>query len=297
MVIYNIKQALSSVTAVGRGIFMTITNIFTGINYSVAWNPSYVSAGSDGFKSYFYPKFQSLKSQVVLNADVAMPLTSYEVFALQEELERLRELVTLDELTGLNNRRAFFKHAEGHFSDLRRFELKRDRLDIDLRRDVDQAVLIYIDLYDFSAINNNLGHQAGDEALKIISQVLTKMARSTDFPARIGGDEFAILASNSSLENANILVLRLKTAFDDLSMNWDGQKIKLIATIGMSVVDTELSVKDNLDLADKSMYLEKERQRQEYPKAETIDELLGRDSDNISYAVPQIREQMPLKFS
>lgn len=95
---------------------------------------------------------------------------------------RIRQLAYTDELTGLASRAYFYKHVE----DVIRAAQRRE----------ERFALLYLDLDGFKDINDSLGHDTGDELLKIIAQRLQGILRDTDFIARLSGDEFCILIDN-----------------------------------------------------------------------------------------------------
>ncbi|OAN47929.1 ammonium transporter [Magnetospirillum moscoviense] len=100
----------------------------------------------------------------------------------QEALERLNQLATTDPLTGLPNRRAFFDNV---------------RRDLAAARRNDRAgALMYLDLDGFKAVNDGLGHEAGDQLLRQVAMRLSAVLRESDVLARLGGDEFALLLSD-----------------------------------------------------------------------------------------------------
>jgi diguanylate cyclase (GGDEF)-like protein len=96
--------------------------------------------------------------------------------------QRIRQLAYFDELTGIASRAYFYQHT----SDLIKYALRRS----------EQFSLLYLDLDGFKDINDSLGHDAGDELLKIVAQRLQQVLRDSDFVARLSGDEFCILVNN-----------------------------------------------------------------------------------------------------
>ena len=98
--------------------------------------------------------------------------------------EALRTLSIKDDLTGLYNRRGFFALAEQGLKTAQRMGT--------------EMLLIYGDLDNLKEINDTFGHKEGDQALMDISQILKETFRESDIIARIGGDEFVMLAMNSS---------------------------------------------------------------------------------------------------
>ena len=95
-----------------------------------------------------------------------------------EDHETLERISRTDELSGLLNRRAFIEEVERRLHHLRRMGRG--------------GALMYVDLDNFKLVNDVHGHQAGDEALKALSDILSKGSRAGDLVARLGGDEFAI---------------------------------------------------------------------------------------------------------
>ena len=117
------------------------------------------------------------------------------------EEERLRTLSFLDELTGLYNRRAFLTMAA-------------EQLKL-AKRQNGQLLLLYADLDDMKEINDTRGHAEGDRALVATAGVLRRTFRESDLIARVGGDEFAVLAGLTESDAAPLLERfreRLKTA-------------------------------------------------------------------------------------
>jgi diguanylate cyclase (GGDEF)-like protein len=96
--------------------------------------------------------------------------------------QRIRQLAYFDELTGIASRAYFYQHTE----DLIKGALRRD----------ERFSLLYLDLDGFKDVNDSLGHDAGDELLKLIAARLQQVLRDSDFVARLSGDEFCILVDN-----------------------------------------------------------------------------------------------------
>ena len=104
--------------------------------------------------------------------------------ALQKQAEALREASVTDELTGLLNRRGFMLLADQ--------QLKL------ATRERRRSILLFIDLNGMKTINDNLGHDVGDKALKDTAALLKRVFRSTDVIGRLGGDEFVVFASDDT---------------------------------------------------------------------------------------------------
>jgi diguanylate cyclase (GGDEF)-like protein len=98
---------------------------------------------------------------------------------VREKLQIEEMLAYTDPLTGLSNRRFFHEQLEREFERLRRYPAP--------------ITIAYFDLDNFKYVNDTKGHNVGDELLVDVTQTLTRHIRASDFAARIGGDEFAIL--------------------------------------------------------------------------------------------------------
>jgi diguanylate cyclase (GGDEF)-like protein len=113
----------------------------------------------------------------------------------------LQELAVRDPLTGLYNRRYFDETLAAEVKRAHRY----DR----------QLALIFMDLDDFKAINEELGHLGGDAVLVGIAERLRSVIRAADIAARVGGDEFAVILPESSTDDAQRLFRRLQTAIEN----------------------------------------------------------------------------------
>ena len=116
-------------------------------------------------------------------------------FVVGHQADRLAELSHTDALTGLANRRALNLRLE---REVRRSE-----------RYITPASLLLIDVDGLKAINDTEGHDAGDRVIRRVADAITDCLRDSDFGARWGGDEFAIVAPNTTAEAALHLAERL----------------------------------------------------------------------------------------
>lgn len=129
---------------------------------------------------------------------------------LVEARERQRRMALADPLTGLVNRRGFD-------AALRAATVSLGAVDVG-RRSADEGpgfALVLIDLDDFKDVNDTHGHLAGDQLLRSVAAHASAVVRPTDTLARIGGDEFAVVAPGAGVDGAQRLVLALEDAVAD----------------------------------------------------------------------------------
>jgi diguanylate cyclase (GGDEF)-like protein/PAS domain S-box-containing protein len=159
--------------------------------------------------------------------------------------ERLRELATQDELTGLYNRR--------HFVELAEAEVAR------ARRTGTALSLAMLDIDHFKAVNDVFGHPVGDLALKELARAMRETLRTSDVPARIGGEEFVVLLTDTGLEGAVAVTERLRERVGRAEVPAGAERV---ARFTVSGGVAELGVGERLDgllaRADEALYRAKE---------------------------------------
>lgn len=168
----------------------------------------------------------------------------------QRLLTELRNLSIIDELTALYNRRGFLALAQ---QQLKMAERKRISM-----------VLIYADMDNMKQINDRHGHQEGDRALVEMASTLKKTFRESDIIARIGGDEFVVLAIEVQEMNAEVLTQRLqKTLMDRNQRQETGYELSV--SIGMASYDPNYpcSIIELMARADQLMYERKRIKEQQ----------------------------------
>ncbi len=175
---------------------------------------------------------------------VAVTVVSKDVNDLKRMEEKLRALSLTDELTGLYNRRGFFVMAE--------------QLLKLADRSGDPVFLLYCDLDNLKEINDELGHQDGDQAIRDTAQVLKETFRETDIAARIGGDEFVIVPIAGSKEDAENVIARVKEQVATRNAKHT-RPYSLSMSMGLSWYEPGdgCSMEDLLKSAEKRMYDEK----------------------------------------
>jgi diguanylate cyclase (GGDEF)-like protein len=173
------------------------------------------------------------------------------IFQIQDITERkrveaaLQNLSLVDELSGLYNRRGFLAVTEQHLAAIRRHQ--------------QLPVVLYADLDGLKKINDSFGHAEGDRALKQTAELLKDTFRTSDIIARVGGDEFVILAAIGQEESSDSLTDRLQERFD-LHNAKLGRKYRLSISVGVVHFDPDETTIDEVTArADRSMYENKRR--------------------------------------
>ncbi len=176
---------------------------------------------------------------------------------------RVLELSRTDPLTGLLNRRAFMEEVARRF---RRVQGGDQR-----------ASLIYVDLDNFKATNDYLGHARGDEALQVVREVLRERSRPSDLVARLGGDEFALWLDGVDDTVVHEVTSRLVAAAEVLAPYSGTVDKPLTLSVGAAVLHPENgeSLTQLLDRADGAMYVAKRGGKGRYAIAPAPDEEAG----------------------
>jgi len=120
------------------------------------------------------------------------------------------------------------------------------------------VALLYIDLNDFKVVNDERGHDVGDEVLRQVAQRLRTTVRASETPARLGGDEFAVVCEDlGSVAAAHLVAMRIRAAIA-VPVPLQGRTATITASVGVAVtVAGKASVADLFRTADREMYLEK----------------------------------------
>jgi len=201
------------------------------------------------------------RGKVVTWTDDGKPLmvsgTHQDITKRKQAEEKIHHLATHDGLTGLPSLR-----------------LARDRLSTALsrsRRHKDLTAVMFIDLDGFKAVNDSLGHDAGDSVLKQVSHRLLSCVRATDTVARVGGDEFLLIATelHSSEDAAMIAEKTVHTVSRPLIL--DGRQAVVGASIGIALFpDHGEDIEQLIRQADAAMYRTKNTGKNGFSFARTV---------------------------
>ena len=156
------------------------------------------------------------------------------------EYSRLKSLSMRDHLTGLYNRRVF-----------------EAMLEVEARkRSTKPFSLLLVDLDNFKTINDSHGHGTGDEVLVYVADMLRLSFRKSDVPARYGGDEFAVLLPETSLESAQRIAERFRGSVAGRTSTFGERNIVPTVSVGIAVVcnRANLQVSHMVEEADRALY-------------------------------------------
>ena len=179
----------------------------------------------------------------------ALVRTGSHLSQLQEEL---RQLATVDELTGLANRRGFFALGEHEL-----LVAARTRAAV---------ALLFVDVDGLKRVNDQLGHAVGDVLLKEAAEVIRETIRASDLAGHLGGDEFCVLLMGDPELDPNRALERMRTT-TALHNQRPGRDFLLSLSIGLSSIPPGRSVtlEELIDAADEGMYEDKRAKRDAQP--------------------------------
>ncbi len=166
-----------------------------------------------------------------------------EVAALTARAEAAEAAAEHDVLTPVLNRRGFTAAMTRTMAYCTRYKVP--------------AVLLYLDLDGFKAVNDTLGHAAGDAALVKVAELLVENVRATDAVGRLGGDEFAVLLLNADMDAGREKAAGLKAALEGAGFEWEGTPAVLGGSFGVRAFAGQVDVETWLAEADAAMWVRK----------------------------------------
>lgn len=172
-----------------------------------------------------------------------------EIAERQLHSARWRNLALVDPLTGLYNRRFMERTLKA--------EIGRA-----LRKHYDLTVVVF-DLNKFKAINDRLGHPAGDLVLKAFAEHLSTVIREADTAARLGGDEFMLILPECNVSQVPAMLRRI----EPISVDLNGEKVPIKFAVGWAEYLPGKEAEELIAEADRALYEDKENRRNPLPAA------------------------------
>jgi diguanylate cyclase (GGDEF)-like protein len=179
--------------------------------------------------------FPAIRHQV-RKEDTLQTLTE----SLSARSETLEHEALTDGLTGMHNRRYFDDAMNEYLEQFRR---------------IDKPIgLMILDLDHFKKVNDTYGHDVGDEVLRQIARCLQEFTRYHDVVARLGGEEFAVVAPNMNRESLFKLADRIRNAISSLNIKAGNVHLRVTMSIGLAIWDHRESAEDLYKRADMQLY-------------------------------------------
>lgn len=264
-----------------NGIIITVNDAFcriTGYSHAevIGKNPRFLQSGKHS-KEFFEGMWRSLVEQGAWQGEIFNRRKDGEVYpewltinsvcddlgrivnyvgifsditAIKSSQRKIEFLATHDELTGIPNRSLLMDRLKHSVAQAKRQNTK--------------LAVLFIDLDNFKVINDSLGHDVGDQLLKLATERLQSCVRDSDTLARLGGDEFVVVLTDIGLAKVNAVAGRI-VDFLAASFPIGGKQLFVSASIGISIFPDDGD--DSMTLlkhADTAMYRAKERGRNQH---------------------------------
>lgn len=192
----------------------------------------------------------SLTGQITHISIIVYDVTDIAVNKLQLKAanEQLEELSQTDGLTQLHNRRHWQLCMEKEFERHSRYG--------------DTSTLVMIDIDHFKQVNDKYGHPAGDKVIQHIAYILKQSLRETDCAGRYGGEEFAVVLSKTTAEEALHFTERLRQRIEESEVAFENRLIKVTVSLGINDLNPQIDNSSSwLSGADKALYTAKQEGR------------------------------------
>ncbi|NLW23626.1 MAG: diguanylate cyclase [Tissierellia bacterium] len=208
-----------------------------------------ISLQIDGEERFFEIDAVALGSS--LDGSTRMLKSIRDVTEERKIQEKLKFLATTDSLSGLNNRAEFMELFKRVFD-----WAKSSKEDLSL---------LLLDLDKFKIINDTYGHGAGDEIIREVGRLIKTSFRKTDITGRIGGEEFAVLLRNASLEEGRKVAEKFRETVAKSKVKYEDQEITFTLSIGVVSIqgntDNIKGIEDIFKMADDALYKAKAKGR------------------------------------
>jgi diguanylate cyclase (GGDEF)-like protein len=158
--------------------------------------------------------------------------------------ERMQRQATIDGLTSLMNHRTFYESLERELWRCRRFG--------------GAIALIMADIDNLKQINDVFGHRAGDKVIREVSRRIKECIRQIDLAARYGGDEFAVILPNTTLDEAIMVSKRIVEAVSHTPVTWQHEQIPLSISVGVGQYGADANPEDITSRSDRALYTAKQ---------------------------------------
>jgi diguanylate cyclase (GGDEF)-like protein/PAS domain S-box-containing protein len=233
----QVKGKQPTVFSSGRHNQEFYMNMWKALETKGIWEGEVVNKRRDGSLITEILRIQTVTDK---QGTIQFYVASFIDISHRKELEdQLRELSEKDPLSGLWNRRKFDTEIVSHSQRIKRYP------------DSEHVSLALIDIDHFKRVNDKYGHDIGDKVIGEVAQTLSTHLRETDIIARIGGEEFAIIMPHTSLDEAEVVVNRLRIAVNiesDLNITVSGGVTDICSKPGDSYKRADIALYESKTL-------------------------------------------------
>lgn len=174
---------------------------------------------------------------------------------LRDRLEETCKQAMYDVLTGLPNRQAYEERLVAEVARSKRYKTP--------------LIMVVWDIDGFRRINTSYGHAGGDKVLKAVSEMLSQEVRETDFVARYGGNEFAMLMPQTSIEDGLQVAEKLRKMIEERTFHFHDVRVNISISAGAAQLRQDETIDSLFERADSALYAAKEAGRNQVKAAET----------------------------
>jgi len=197
---------------------------------------------------------------IIVSAAFALSIIISAVVAerVARSNRRIAHLANHDDLTGIHNRRSFEQHLQQTIAMASRSDMAHG--------------LLYLDLDRFKIVNDTCGHHAGDQLLIQLTGMICERLRSGDVFARVGGDEFSIIAQATSFDAIRQLAEDLRVIIQDYTFHYEDHSFNVSLSIGVTPIDGQITdMQQVLADVDSACYIAKQSGRNKVHVSEDND--------------------------
>jgi diguanylate cyclase (GGDEF)-like protein/PAS domain S-box-containing protein len=183
--------------------------------------------------------------KVVGAVEIFSDITDHQ--SILREVETLRQAAYIDELTRVGNRRFGEMTLQAKLYELQTFALSFG--------------ILFIDIDHFKVVNDDFGHQTGDEVLTMVGRTLANILRKVDAVIRWGGEEFVVILPNIHLDTLQESAERVRVFIERSFIMVNDQKLAVTVSVGASMAKNDDTVESVLQRVDELMYQSKQQGR------------------------------------
>jgi diguanylate cyclase len=238
------EDALSLQTFVQQGIGLIQQNVqattdLQELKSEISKNIDEIRDGVDDYADRFNLRHEATEER---NLKLTRQLSEMEqeTQTLHIMLEENRAKLLYDALTGVYSRMAYDERIVQELARWTRYQTSFS--------------YVVLDIDHFKSINDKYGHNAGDKALKLVAQMMLTYVRQSDYVFRIGGEEFVLLLTSTSAENASIMVEKMRAGIASSSFHFKGEPVQVTLSAGITETRPGDNVESIYERADQAMY-------------------------------------------